>query len=154
MTLATTIRSVAPRLWLVLPVAASLLLGLTWAPASQAQSATAVIGEGGPRDQNLGGKGRPGTAPAPEGEMTPRLRPGPLQRLEAGALLCKTEADLQQHVAAVAARLNGTEASESGGCRLVQTMTPVSVVDRHGPGRTQVKVGNQLGWTDTMIRSP
>jgi hypothetical protein len=86
--------------------------------------------------------------------MIPKLKQEPLQRLDAGALLCKTEADLQQHEAAVAARLNGDDAAEPAGCRLVQTMMPVSVVGRHGLARTQVKAGNQLGWTDTLIRNP
>ncbi len=91
--------------------------------------------------------------PAPD-PMAPKLKQEPLQRLDAGALLCKTEADLQQHVAAVMARLNGQEAREPKDCHLVQAMTPVSVVERHGLDRTEVQFGGQIGWTDTMIRNP
>jgi hypothetical protein len=121
--------------------------------AAQAQGSTATLGEGGPREQARAGRQRPGNPP-PEDEMAPKVKKEPLQRLEAGALLCNTEADLQQHEAAVQARLNGNEGAEPRGCHLVRAMMPISVVTRHGLNRTEVKSGDQHGWTDTMIRSP
>jgi hypothetical protein len=140
---------------LLLAAAACLMMALGIVTNAHAQGSTAVIGEGGPRDQHRGARQRPGSTATPnEGEMTPKLKQEPVQRLEAGALLCKTEADLQQHEAAVQARLNGGEAAEPRGCRLVQAMISVSVVQRHGLNRTEVKAGDQLGWTDTLIRNP
>ncbi len=83
------------------------------------------------------------------------LKPDPRQRLDAGALLCGTEAQLEQHEAAVAARLDGREALEPAGCHFVRSLTPVDVVDRHGQARTQVRLAGQteqLGWTDAVVR--
>lgn len=145
------------RKWLRTFLGVAMLLSLSdlGAITAHAQGSTAVLGEGGPREQHRGGRQRGATAATPDaGEMTPKLKQEPLQRLDAGALLCKTEADLQQHEAAVQARLNGNDAIEPTGCHLVQTMMAVSVVERHGLSRTQVKAGNQVGWTDTMIRNP
>jgi hypothetical protein len=134
-------------------IAAMFLLSLDLTQAAFAQASSAVLGEGGPRDQQRRGRKEANAPPAPD-PMAPKLKQEPLQRLDAGALLCKTEADLQQHVAAVMARLNGQEAREPKDCHLVQAMTPVSVVERHGLDRTEVQFGGQIGWTDTMIRNP
>jgi hypothetical protein len=139
---------------LLLTGAAGLMMAFGTFTAAHAQSSTAVLGEGGPRDQQRA-RQRPGSAATPrENELTPKLRRESVQRLEAGALLCKTEADLQQHETAVQARLNGGEAAEPRGCRLVQAMMSVSVIQRHGLNRTEVMAGDQHGWTDTMIRNP
>jgi len=83
------------------------------------------------------------------------LKPDPRQRLDAGALLCPTEADLEQHQAAVSARLDGHEAAEPVACHQMGAMTAVTVVDRHGPARTQVRLPgqqDQVGWTDSVVR--
>jgi len=97
----------------------------------------------------------PQTDSAP-GEM-PELKPtiAPAQRLDAGALLCHTEAQLKQHQAAIMARLSGRTAPEPGGCRIVSEMLAVSIVSRDGPAVTQVQLGGdtpELGWTDAVIR--
>jgi hypothetical protein len=87
--------------------------------------------------------------------QAPTLKPDPRQRLDAGALLCRTEDDLQQHEVAINARLDGKDAPEPVGCRPVRTMTAVTVLDRHGLARTQVKVPGppeQTGWTDAVVR--
>ena len=100
--------------------------------------------------QGFGNGNRP--RPAPPG---PKLKPDPRQRLDPGALLCRTEADLQQHEAAIAARLDGREAPEPAGCRPIRTITPVEVLDRHGLARTQVRLPGppeQTGWTDAVVR--
>jgi hypothetical protein len=98
------------------------------------------------------GKRPHSAAPAAKG---PLPKPEPRQRLDAGALLCRTEADLQQHETAINARLDGQEAAEPAGCRPVRNMTPVTVIDRHGPARTQVKLlgasPEQSGWTDVAV---
>ncbi len=92
-----------------------------------------------------------GGAPPPSSP----LKRDPVQRLEAGALLCETEAALQQHQAAVVAMLNGQDAGGAHGCRTVRTMTPVAVISRHGSSNTQVRLvgpSEQLGWTDSAVR--
>jgi hypothetical protein len=94
----------------------------------------------------------PGQAPR---ISEPTLHPDPRQRLDVGALVCDTEAELRQHQTAIMARIAGHDAPEPAGCRLVQEMVAVSVVDRHGPARTQVRLrgqAEQVGWTDAVIR--
>ncbi len=88
-------------------------------------------------------------------KLTPK--PEPRQRLDAGALLCPTEADLEQHQAAVTARLDGRDAADPVACHQVGAMTAVAVVDRHGPARTEVRMPGQpeqLGWTDAVVHDP
>jgi len=75
--------------------------------------------------------------------------------LDAGALLCETEAALQQHQAAVVAMLNGQPSAGARGCRTVRAMTAVTVMSRHGPASTEVKMPGppeQVGWTDSAVR--
>lgn len=87
----------------------------------------------------------------------PKPTAEPLQRLDAGALVCPTEAALQQHQAALQARVSGGEVSEPSGCRFVRDRTAVAVLDRHGPSRTEVRLPGppvQVGWTDSMVRNP
>ncbi len=84
----------------------------------------------------------------------PRATPIPWPRLEAGALLCPTETALRQHQAAIAARLDGREAPEPTGCRLMPRMTAITVVERHGPASTEVRLtgtSSDVGWTDAVI---
>lgn len=109
---------------------------------------------GGPPPSNYD---RTGKDAAPKTPPLARLTPkaDPRQRLDTGALLCRTETDLQQHEAAIVARLDGTEAAEPAGCRRVRRMTSVTVLDRHGPARTQVHLfgpPEETGWTDTVVR--
>ncbi len=85
----------------------------------------------------------------------PQPKPPPRQRLDAGALLCHTEAQLRQHQAAVVARISGGDAPEPRGCHIVRDMVPVSVVERHGAAVTEVRLHTtpeEVGWTDTVVR--
>lgn len=100
----------------------------------------------------------------------PKPVPEPRQRLDVGALLCETEAELRQHQAAIMARIAGKDAPEPVGCRVVGAMVAVSVLGQDGPARTQVQlrgkpapagqapagqapVGQaQVGWTDAVVR--
>ncbi len=78
----------------------------------------------------------------------------PRVRLDPGALLCRTEDDLQGHQAAVAARLDGHPMQEPGGCHRLSATTAVSVVERHGPARTEVRLPGPeeaVGWTDAVV---
>lgn len=135
-------------------VAAAILLacaGSIAAPPAFAQ----FMGEpgGGPAQEGT----RRGPAPRRTGPAAPRLTPKPLprQRLDAGALLCPTEDDLHMHEAAIEARLDGRDAPEPAGCRFVRSSTAVSVMDRHGPAATQVRLPGDpelVGWTDAIVQ--
>jgi hypothetical protein len=135
-------------------------------PVDQSPAAQAIGGGSAP-----GGSGVPGgssgngrhhgngnssdTGSAP-GEM-PYLKPivEPRQRLDPGALLCHTEAQLKQHQAAVLARLQGRPAQEPSGCHLVGSTTRVGIVLRDGQAVTEVQMAGEAaetGWTDAMIR--
>jgi hypothetical protein len=85
----------------------------------------------------------------------PQPKPPPRQRLDAGALLCHTEAQLRQHQAAVVARISGGDAPEPRGCHIVREMVPVSVLERHGSAVTEVRLHTtpeEVGWTDSVVR--
>ncbi len=77
----------------------------------------------------------------PRGDVWPRLDPG--------AVLCKTEDDLQ--------RLAASRRGEPGprpNCTLIQTATPIGIVKRSGAGRTEVSLTDQNGtdgWTDAWL---
>lgn len=151
-----------PRAASVVAALAALAL-LSASPPAAAQLATdpgasgAGRGLGGQGSGRHGGRHWQGGQRAAAGALAP-LPPvrDPWPRLDAGALLCRTEADLQQHQLAVAARIGGADAPEPSGCRLVHAMTAVTVVERHGPARTEVRLPGdgqpeQLGWTDAAI---
>jgi hypothetical protein len=116
-------------------------------------------GMGGPGGGG-GGGGRHGGGRRQQGGNTgsqaqlPALKPhpDPTQRLDTGALLCGTEAELKQHQAAVLARLSGGSAPEPTGCHIVQGMVAVSVIGRDGPASTQVRLPDRVGWTDSIVR--
>jgi hypothetical protein len=102
---------------------------------------------GSQRQQQRGAASPANKAPVPV--------PEPRQRLDAGALLCRDEASLTQHQAAVEARLSGGTAPEPAGCRIVGAMTAVSVLARDGGARTEIRIPGdhaQTGWTDAVVR--
>ncbi len=133
---------------------------------SQSPAARALNGASGPGsvaapNGSSGDIGRNST-PRPESTETgpsemPALKPVqvPRQRLDAGALLCPTEAQLKQHQAAIMARLAGREAPEPVGCHIVGETVPVAVVSQDGPAAVEVQTAGDtptLGWTDAVIR--
>ena len=76
-------------------------------------------------------------------------RPDVWPRLDRGAVVCKTEADLNL----LAASRRG-EAVARPNCSIVRAPTAVKIVQRMGPGKTQVTVtdqGDQPGWTDAWL---
>jgi hypothetical protein len=124
-------------------------------PSPDASSGAQSAGGGGGRHGHRNRQANADSPSSPPIIERPKLKPDPLQRLDAGALLCGTEAELRQHQAALMARMQGHEAQEPTGCRIVQDMTAVSVVDRDGPARTHVRLGGQNqngGWTDAIVR--
>ncbi len=88
-------------------------------------------------------------APAPP----PRAQPTVWPRLDPGAVLCRTEDDLDRHAANMTARVsgNGTQAAD---CRIISLPTGIHILSRQGLGRTEVKLsvpGNVTGWTDAWL---
>jgi hypothetical protein len=96
-------------------------------------------------------------APSITGRKTPDARlpdvkPAPLAwpRLDPGAVLCRTEGDLER----LAARRQGEEGTGPADCRLVNGPTAVTIMQRRGPGRTQVRLTDAptiSGWTDVWL---
>nr|WP_294527448.1 hypothetical protein [uncultured Rhodopila sp.] len=79
---------------------------------------------------------------------------GPLQawpRLEAGAVLCRTEDDLDR----LAARHRGEAVGGPIGCQIMRASTPITVIQRKAQGRTEVRTNNPnaggSGWTDVWL---
>jgi hypothetical protein len=74
-------------------------------------------------------------------------------RLDPGAVLCKTEDDLDRHAANMIARVSGAE-QQTADCHAIDRPTGIQIVEREGPGRTQVKLAGadgETGWTDVWL---
>jgi hypothetical protein len=70
-------------------------------------------------------------------------------RLDPGAVLCKSEADLSL----LAASRRGAPVDRPN-CRLIHSPTAIQIEKRDGPGRTQVSLtgeDGQDGWTDAWL---
>jgi hypothetical protein len=85
-------------------------------------------------------KAKPGP---PDVKASPTVWP----RLDTGAVLCRSEADLS--------RLAANRRGEGGGpadCQIIRSPTGVSVLQRK-PGRTQVQLSGAttIGWTDVWM---
>ena len=83
----------------------------------------------------------------------PDVRAQPLAwpRLDPGAVLCRTEADLQR----LAARRAGEAVDGTIDCQIIRTPTAISIVQRNGPGRVEVQISgakaDSSGWTDAWL---
>jgi hypothetical protein len=74
-------------------------------------------------------------------------------RLDPGAVVCKTEDDLDRHAANMIARVSGG-AQQIADCHAVDQPVGIQIVEREGPGRTQVKLAGadgETGWTDVWL---
>ena len=90
-------------------------------------------------------KPKPG---APAVQAPPQAWP----RLDPGAVLCRTEADL----ARLAANRSGGPGGGPADCRVVSQPTAIQIVHRTGPGQTEVQVTGrpgETGWTDAWLPS-
>ncbi len=88
---------------------------------------------------------RPPKLEGPDVKASPELWP----RLDRGAALCRSEADLVR----LAAARRG-EAVDRPNCEIVRGPMAIAIVKRAGPGRTQVAVterNGQEGWTDAWL---
>jgi hypothetical protein len=83
------------------------------------------------------------------GSTDNKPRPDVWPRLDQGAVLCKTDADLS----ALAASRRG-EQGQRPNCQLIREPTPIKIVKRAGPGQTEVTLTDQNGtdgWTDAYL---
>jgi len=92
---------------------------------------------------------KPGDAKFKPDNPNLRIHADAWPRLDPGAVLCKTEADLLR----LAAARRG-EQVEPPNCQLIRMPTPVTIEKRAGLGRTQVAITEQQGldgWTDAWL---
>ena len=81
-----------------------------------------------------------------------KAQPQAWPRLDPGAVLCRTETDLDR----LADRRRGEPVSGSVDCQVVRVTTAIAILQRKGPGKTEVK-GSDLkgatasGWTDAWL---
>jgi hypothetical protein len=94
----------------------------------------------------------PKKAPPPSPSTT-RAPPAVWPRLDPGAVLCRTEDDLDRHALNMTARVSGG-GTQTTDCRIIARPTGIQILSRQGPGRTQVKLstpGDETGWTDVWL---
>jgi hypothetical protein len=118
-------------------------------PGSDAASGSGGQGRRHKQDQAAGGS----SPPAHHAAIT--IRPEPWPRLDPGAVFCRSADDLQQRSVLIRAQLDGgpPAPTSTSACPLIRTPTPIEVVERRGPGQTQVRVkaDGTLGWTDAYL---
>lgn len=72
-------------------------------------------------------------------------------RLDPGAVLCRSEADLNR----LGLRRAGESVDGPIDCQIIRAATGVSIVQRKGPGKTEVTTGDAKtqasGWTDAWL---
>ena len=89
-------------------------------------------------------KAKPGL---PDVKAPPQAWP----RLDPGARLCRTEADLDR----LAAQHNGEDVGGPINCQLIRDPTAITITQRLGPGKTEVKLTSgqvgATGWTDAWL---
>jgi hypothetical protein len=94
-----------------------------------------------------------GLLPKKPGPGLPDVRTQPLAwpRLDAGAILCRSEADLSR----LAERRTGHAVDGPVDCQVIRVATPITIMERKGPGRTEVKPTAaqpmESGWTDAWL---
>jgi len=84
----------------------------------------------------------------------PEVKSQPLAwpRLDPGAVLCRTEADLDR----LGERRRGEAVDGPIDCQIIRAATAISIVQRKGPGRAEVKTSGRgadavTGWTDAWL---
>jgi hypothetical protein len=95
------------------------------------------------------------SVPPPVSNLPPaRGITGP--HLDVGAVLCRTDEDLQ-HRAAVGRRISDGDSDPGDpleNCRLITQPRAVDIISRAGLGRSQVRLkpSGETGWTDAYLR--
>ena len=94
-----------------------------------------------------------GMGPRKAKSRAPDVKPPPQAwpRLEAGAVICRTEADLDR----LAARRRGEGTGGAVDCRILHATTAISIVQRKGSGKTEIRTtdpqAGDSGWTDVWL---
>jgi hypothetical protein len=80
-----------------------------------------------------------------------KVQPLAWPRLDPGAVLCRSEADLLR----LADRRRGEVVEGPVDCQILRAATPITIVQRKGPGRTEVQTADPkaggAGWTDAFL---
>jgi hypothetical protein len=103
-----------------------------------------------PSNVTFSAPGLLGKKEGPSGPPSVRAQPQAWPRLDPGAVLCRTEDDLTR----LAANRSGGQGGGPVDCRVITHPTPVTIIQRQGPGRTEVQVsppGSGNGWTDVWL---
>ena len=90
--------------------------------------------------------------PKPSGLPDVKAQPLAWPRLDPGSVLCRTEADL----AKLGARRSGVRIDGPIDCQIIRAATPISIVQRKGPGQVQVTISDRggdavTGWTNAWL---
>jgi hypothetical protein len=95
----------------------------------------------------------PGLMPKKGSQGAPEVRAQPQAwpRLDPGAVICRSEADL----ARLAARRRGEPVAGPVDCQPVRAATAITVTQRKGPGQTEIRTTDPAaggtGWTDAWL---
>ncbi len=97
----------------------------------------------------------PPSVPPPVSTLPPtRGISGP--KLQPGAVVCRTELDLERRGEVNRRRIDNVPdpGNPLENCRMMTQERGVEVVEKHGLGRTEVKLKptGEVGWTDTFLR--
>ena len=97
----------------------------------------------------------PGLTGQKKPDQLPTVRPQPTvwPRLDPGAVLCRTEDDLDRHASNLTARVSGT-GTIAADCRIIGQPIGIQILSRQGLGRTEVRLSTPdgaTGWTDAWL---
>ncbi len=129
-----------------------MLISGLWQIGLIATVATAVIPVASAQHVMFDAPGLVGPKKAPP-PPPPRAQPAVWPRLDPGAVLCRTEYDLESHAANMTARVSGGD-TRAADCRIIPLPTGIQILSRQGLGRTQVKLNTTddvTGWTDAWL---
>ena len=107
-----------------------------------------------PRDDDSDDK-LPPSVPPPVPTLAPtRGIAGP--RLQPGAVVCRTELDLQNRAEVNRRRVDNVPDAGNPleNCHLITSERAVEIVEKRGLGRTEVKLKptGEVGWTDAFVK--
>ncbi len=140
------------RLRAVLAAGALLLIGTAALPAVAQLNGGLGSGEPGEAHARGGsGQGRRQAAPT----VPPlKIQPEEWPRLDPGALLCQTKDSLTEYQEALADATADAPPRLPTGCARILERTPVSIVQRDGQSREEVRVSatpQRTGWTNAWL---
>ncbi len=126
-----------------------LLIGVCFGTVAIAVAARAQP----PNDSNIKFDA-PGFLPKKPKPGPPDVKAQPLAwpRLDPGAVLCRTETDLEK----LGARRSGETVDGPIDCQIIRAATAISIVQRKGPGKVEVKTSSPgsnavTGWTNAWL---